>query len=420
MVYNDAERNSCPCCDTSKPGNKPPSVQLSSAVDVWECPTCMITNANTKSSCACCATLKRKGQPSDVVGSSVNSGVSVVKTDVPFANPVVSITSSPANFSFGLKPLTSTSAGQSSRIESASVAPSSENKPALIIPPAFRFGAPPLNAPKAAGSEVVSLTSITCSQPLSELTTELSTPSACSSVFPAIKPKDSPVSSVAFISCSPSVSSSATLAGLGKRSLATTDSSGNSGFQFGVHPTPKYPMTSINGLVNGGPINLFNARTSFASSQPTVAFGFSTASLLPVSTTVVSSTFPKFDFGCAQKSTFQGSQSSMPFLFGSNGNSNSTAASFTPQVNPPSMNQLTSSPFVFGASGANLPPVFTSASTSNSVFCFGANNPGAVSATSQSGFLDQNNSQCSGNLFSANSASVAPRKKAHAVRRFQR
>ncbi|KAF5402589.1 hypothetical protein PHET_03695, partial [Paragonimus heterotremus] len=408
MVHNDAERNSCPCCNTSKPGNKPPS-----ATDVWECPTCMITNANTKASCACCATLKPTGQPSDVVGSSVNSVVSVVKTDVPFASTVVSINSSTPVFSFGLKPLTS--ADQSSRIESVSVAQSSANKPTLIIPPDFRFGAPPLNPPKTTGSEVVSLASSTCSQPLSQLTTGLSTPSACSSVFSAIKPKDSLVSSVAFISCNPSVSTSATLTGLGKRSLAATDSSSNSGFQFGVHPTPKYPMTSINGLVNGGPVNLFDARASFAPSQPTAAFGFSTASLLPVSTTIVGSTFPKFDFGGAQKSTFQGNQSSMSFSFGSNRNSSSPVASFTSQVNPPSINQLASSPFVFGASGANLPPVFTSSSTSNSVFCFGTNNPGGVSTTSQSSFLEQ-----SGNLFSTNSTSVAPRKKAHAVRRFQR
>ncbi|KAA3670681.1 uncharacterized protein DEA37_0014026 [Paragonimus westermani] len=315
--------------------------------------------------------------------------MSVMKTGTPFASTFVSVTSSPTVFSFGWKPVTSASVDQSSRIEFASVAQSSAIKSALVIPPAFGFGDPSLNAPKTAASEAVSLASSTCSQPLSKPTTGLSTPSSCSPVFSAIKPKDSPANSVTLNPCNPSVSSSATVACLGKRSLAATDSSSNSGFQFGVPPTPKYPITSINGLVNGGPTNLFNVKASFASSQPTATFGFSTPSSLTASTTAISSTFPKFGFGCAQKSTFPGIQSSVPFLFGSKGNSNSTAASFTTQLNPPSANQLASSPFVFGSSGANLPHVFTPASTVNSVFCFGANNPVGTSATSQSGFFGQ-------------------------------
>lgn len=206
MTRNDADKSSCVCCSSPKPGAKPAAASaVASAVPAaiksmfsmpaattpaappsdqgfkslvaqqsagkWECSACMTRNEATRSKCACCEQAKPGSTPSDApsfsfgskpaaVTSSTSSGFSfgvpkdadsaskdVPKTGFSFGVPASSSTTAPTSggFTFGSKPAAPAAAPSSGEKPKFSFGSSSSTTATTAPTPStgFSFGAKP-------------------------------------------------------------------------------------------------------------------------------------------------------------------------------------------------------------------------------------------------------------------------------------
>ncbi|TGZ69685.1 hypothetical protein CRM22_003591 [Opisthorchis felineus] len=380
MVFNESLQTSCVCCQTGKPGNKVGDLTSQAPGADWECPTCMVRNSTTKQSCPCCSTPK----PSTLRSSSASLfGVStpVASFPIKFGLFGSSQTSSTSTVSLGV-PLNS---GLNSvvTIPHSDVSNSGKlTEPPKSSAPLLTFGVP---------------TSCVINQPTSTSTVSVTVGTSAVSASSSSSFIFTPFTSATGVSVASSVSlvnPVLNFGSLGKRSLPGAMPHATSDFQFGLPSAPKSQMPAPNGLVNGGTVELFTSK-----SVPSLNY-FATQSESSKNQTIpVSLTTP--------------SQPAAPFPFVS-------TTCVSENVTPSGGFTVSSSVFPkFGAVDGFSTPAFTP--TGSGLFCFGAagkSSEQSLNSNSQPFVFGQGGSQPTSNVFSVNS--TAPRKKAHAVRRFQR
>ncbi|GAA49625.1 nuclear pore complex protein Nup153 [Clonorchis sinensis] len=380
MVFNESLQTSCVCCQTGKPGNKVGDLTSQAPSADWECPTCMVRNSTTKQSCPCCSTPK----PNTLRSSSASLfGVPTPVASFPIKFGLFgssSQTSSTSTASVGV----TLNSGLNSVVTTPHSDVSNSGKvtePPKSSVPILTFGVPtPCVSTQATSTSTVSVT----------VGTTVSDSSSSSFIF-------TPFTSATGVSVASSVSLVAPVlnfGSLGKRSLPGAMPHATSDFQFGLPNAPKSQMPAPNGLVNGGTVELFTSKS-----------------------------VPSFNYFAAQSESSKNqtiplnittpSQPAAPFPFVS-------TTSVPENVTPSDGFAVSSSVFPkFGAVDGLSTPAFTS--TGSGLFCFGAagkSSEQSLNSNSQPFVFGQGGSQPTSNVFSVNS--TAPRKKAHAVRRFQR
>ncbi|CAL8088339.1 unnamed protein product [Calicophoron daubneyi] len=437
MVFNAPEDLRCPCCQTLKPVKESMAVSAVPVENNWECPTCMVSNSADKLSCPCCDTPRpgsKSSKPSESSSTSVTPVLpaqpSLVKPNlfpaVKFGlQPVCSEASHeprpPVTFSFGMKSASPMNSQTATSVYSNTRTTLRDGKSidsyigrVFTVPTSSASSTsmfPNLSAPLTSGTVMTASSS------------PFFFPSTTSCVVtPASIPNFTNPSAGTTDSSTPSFTHDLP----SKRSLHTGQNSEQlpvvpPKFQFGaatVGTEPKLPYFSANGLINGGSPGLVSVSSEAASTGFKFNLGPAPSFVAKPDSTPQSA---PFSFGasnppsCTSSGVFPSLNTSKP-LFG--GLMGTTPTSFlerpTPQI-------------PFGTSAANpQTPVFGLSTNPTGVFCFGSSNTVSPSTfTSSSPVLTQealfnSNIPSDGNVFSANSNTFGPRKKAHATRRLHR
>lgn len=181
MTRNDADKSSCLCCSSPKPGAKPAAAAVASAVPAaiksmfampatttttasppsdqgfkslvaqqsagkWECSACMTRNEATRSKCICCEQAKPGSTPSDTPSFSFGSkptAAGTTSSGFSFGVPKDADSSKEApksGFSFGVPASSSTATAPTSGGFSFGSKPAATTAPSSDDKPKFSFG----------------------------------------------------------------------------------------------------------------------------------------------------------------------------------------------------------------------------------------------------------------------------------------
>uniref|UniRef100_A0A1Q3F2A0 Nuclear pore complex protein Nup153 n=1 Tax=Culex tarsalis TaxID=7177 RepID=A0A1Q3F2A0_CULTA len=348
MTRNDADKTSCVCCSSPKPGATPAAASVASAVPAaiksmfsmpaaaptttdqgfkslvaqqsagkWECSACMTRNEATRSKCACCEQAKpgstpadapsfsfgSKPAPSSTIGSGFSFGVpknaDSVSTDAPksgfsFGVPASSSAPTPSSggFTFGSKPAAVAGA----------TTPSSDDKPK------FSFGSS--SSTTATPASPASGTGFSFGAKPAADTTDSSK---------ASEKKDEPKPATGF--GSGGFSFGAKPPASEAKSEPKKDSTASAGgFSFGSPAASTKPTTESSPITFGKPASSATEATkpaaatvgfgTLASSSPSFSFGAKPAESKPAaaaastaSTTMAPATTGMFSFGSPKPAT---------------------------------------------------------------------------------------------------------------------
>lgn len=331
MTRNEADKTSCACCSSPKPGAAPAAAVASAvpaaiksmftmpaapasdqgfkslvaqqAAGKWECSACMTRNEATRSKCACCEQAKPGSTPTDAPSFSFGS------------KPAAASTTASSGFSFGVPPKNADSkeapkSGFSFGVPASSAAPTPSSG-------GFSFGSKPAAAPTApASSDDKPKFSFGSSS--STTATTATPPSGTGFSFGAKPTADTTDSSKASE----------------KKDEPKPAAFGSGGFSFGAKPTteaPKKDSPSSGGFSFGSP----KPTTATTTESSPITFGKRAASPSPSSTPAeppkpatvgfgtLASGSPSFSFGAkpVESKPASASATATPasgmFLFGS-------------------------------------------------------------------------------------------------------
>ncbi|XP_039430411.1 nuclear pore complex protein Nup153 isoform X2 [Culex pipiens pallens] len=440
MTRNEADKTSCACCSSPKPGATPAAAVASAvpaaiksmftmpaaptsdqgfkslvaqqAAGKWECSACMTRNEATRSKCACCEQAKPGSTPTDAPSFSFGS------------KPAAASTTASSGFSFGVPPKNADSkespkSGFSFGVPASSVAPTPSSG-------GFSFGSKPAAATTApASSDDKPKFSFGSSS--STTATTATPPSGTGFSFGAKPTADTTDSSKASE----------------KKDEPKPATFGSGGFSFGAKPAseaPKKDSPSSGGFSFGSPKP--TTTTTTAESSP-ITFGKRAASPSPSSTPAeptkpatvgfgtLASGSPSFSFGAkaAESKPASASATTTPasgmFSFGSpkpvvggaattelKNSTTSSASPATTAAAPASSaaTTATSVPIFGGAqkpTGPSITPGFSFSSASTPASAFGPT-PAANSSSSSTTAPAASSTATVAPTFSFGAASTKP------------